>query len=473
MSYNYLPLDRKWLNFQQVKNLLEYDQLVSITFDAHERILKCSEYLDNKPYNNQEPELLQKGSEDILTRYTHKEIPLNVVKLILMLKIKSLSYGYSGVQIETVKRLMEMYNNRVFPVIYAKNSSDEKVYSGLNYLSLSLSEPEEVYFRGEKRQAAAVYSELGWSPLELKDLEFAALSTGTHVTTAFGLSGLIKAEQMLKMANVIAAMAIEAFSSDTKFLNPTYQPTSHKGQLETAAVILQCLEGSQFQQKVKVEKESGYSFSNIPRINGFAKDAFEYVREVFIKEANSVTEITSVFPDRDVIVNNGNVNREFLNISISFLTNSINVLIDNSLEITNKLLEELGDLTFAVDDNPESDAEFHGLTKTVLDFSEGIRALFSLVEHKDSLVNNKTGHFNDEMGNGNEFLIATEKAEKVLAVELLTAVRVLDHRKATSISPYLKTIISDFHKSVSFTGDYAVLYKDLSKTVGFVATYKF
>jgi histidine ammonia-lyase len=48
MSYNYLPLDKNPLSFQQVKNLLAFEQKVSITFDAHQRITACRNYLDKK-----------------------------------------------------------------------------------------------------------------------------------------------------------------------------------------------------------------------------------------------------------------------------------------------------------------------------------------------------------------------------------------------------------------------------------------
>jgi histidine ammonia-lyase len=119
MSYNYLPLDREWLNFQQVKNLLDYDQPVSITSDAHERIIACREYLDKKLNNseellygintgfgylqnvkigNNEIEQLQYNLLKSHACGLGEEVPPDIIKLMLMLKIKSLSYGHSGVQ---------------------------------------------------------------------------------------------------------------------------------------------------------------------------------------------------------------------------------------------------------------------------------------------------------------------------------------------------------------------------------------
>ena len=128
MSYNYLPLDKSHTNFQQIKNLLEYNQLVSITFDAHEKITNCRDYLDKKLNNNDDlfygintgfgylqnvkidKAQLQELQNNLLQSHAcglGEEVPKDIVKLMVMLKIKSLSYGHSGVQIDTVKRLME------------------------------------------------------------------------------------------------------------------------------------------------------------------------------------------------------------------------------------------------------------------------------------------------------------------------------------------------------------------------------
>src|SRR5260221_3007170 len=143
MSYNYLPLDKNPTNFQQVKNLLAYKQLISITFDAHERITKCREYLDNRLENSDQlfygintgfgylqnvkidKTQLQQLQDNLLQSHAcglGEEVPEDIVKLMIMLKIKSLSYGNSGVQVDTVKRLMDMYNNDVLPVIYTQGS---------------------------------------------------------------------------------------------------------------------------------------------------------------------------------------------------------------------------------------------------------------------------------------------------------------------------------------------------------------
>ena len=260
MSYNYLPLDRKTLHFQQVKNLLDFDQLVSITFDAHERILACREYLDRKLADGKayygintgfgylqnvriDASQLEQLQSNLLQSHAcgmGEEVPQDIVKLMLMLKIKSLSYGHSGVQIETVKRLMEMYNNGVFPVIYTQGSLGASGdLAPLSHLSLPLIGLGEVYYNGKKQKSSEALAALGWNPLHLQSKEGLALINGTQFMSAYGMYCLKKSEQLLKMADLIAALSFDAFDCVQQPLHPAiHHVRPHKGQQETAAQLI-------------------------------------------------------------------------------------------------------------------------------------------------------------------------------------------------------------------------------------------
>ena len=142
-EYNYLPLDQQELSFDEVKNYLQHQQFVSITFRAHEKISNCRNYLDEKIANSNTAfygintgfgflqhviiadDQLEQLQNNLLMSHAcgmGDEVPHVIVKLMLMLKIKSLSYGYSAVQVDTVKRLMDMHNSNILPVIYQQGS---------------------------------------------------------------------------------------------------------------------------------------------------------------------------------------------------------------------------------------------------------------------------------------------------------------------------------------------------------------
>ncbi len=309
MSYNCLPLDRKWLHFQQVKNLLAFDQLVSITFDAHERILQCRQFLDEKldntealyygintgfgflqnvRINNNQIEQLQSNLLMSHACGLGEHVPVPIVKLMLMLKIKSLSYGHSGVHIETVKRLLEMYNNGVIPVIYTQGSLGASGdLAPLSHLSLPLIGLGEVWYKGEKRKSADVMAGLEWESITLHSKEGLALINGTQFMSAYGMYCLQKAEQLIKMANAIAALSFDAFDCSPEPLHENIQAIrSHKGQVECAAALRKHLHGSEITQRKKEEIQDPYSFRCIPQVHDATSDTFEYVLNIFIKEIN-------------------------------------------------------------------------------------------------------------------------------------------------------------------------------------------
>lgn len=284
MSYNYLPLDKKQLHFDQVKNLLDFDQLVSITFDAHEQILKCRDYLDEKlrkgdlmdginVYQNKkiEAEQIAEFQHDLLRNNANPsgaEVPLDIVKLMLMLKIKSLGYGLSGVQIETVKRLMEMYNNGMFSIVYSEVLLDDKLV--LSQMALPLIGLGNVYFKGEKMIAAHALELLNLQPIKLTSKEGLALINGTQFTTAYGLYHLKNVEQLL---------------------------------LEFDKSIV------------------GFAL---------AMDAFDAALQVFMKEANSVTDSLLIFPDKDVIMDNGDSSNQHLLVALQLVDTAIVKLYEGS-----------------------------------------------------------------------------------------------------------------------------------------------
>src|SRR6478609_2831934 len=245
MNYNYLPLDRNWLDFQQVKNLLDYDQKISITFDAHDRINKCRAYLDKKlsrsdalyygintgfgflqnvHISNGQIERLQYNLLKSHACGMGEEVPADIVKLMLMLKIKSLSYGYSGVQIDTVKRLMDMFNNDVLPVIYTQGSLGASGdLAPLSHMSLPLIGLGEVYYEGKRCKVDGVWKALGWDIIHLQSKEGLALINGTQFMSAYGLYCLKKAEQLIKMADLVCALSFDAFDCITEPLTECIQ----------------------------------------------------------------------------------------------------------------------------------------------------------------------------------------------------------------------------------------------------------
>jgi histidine ammonia-lyase len=495
MSYNYLPLDRKWLNFQQVKNLLDYDQLVSITFDAHERILECRTFLDEKLATSndlyygintgfgylQDVEIdknqIAELQYNLLKSHAcglGEEVPLDIVKLMLMLKIKSLSYGHSGVDIETVKRLMEMYNKGVFPVIYTQGSLGASGdLAPLSHLSLPLIALGEVYYKGDKRQSADVLKELNWQPVDLKSKEGLALINGTQFMSAYGMYCLKKSEQLIKMANMIAALSFDAFDCSIQPFHEKIQSIrSFNGQVETASAIRNYLQGSEITTQQKQSIQDPYSFRCLPQVHGATKDTFDYVLSIFLKEINSVTDNPNIFPGDDLILSGGNFHGQPLALGLDFLSIAMSELANISERRIYQLISGQRGLPMFLVKNPGLHSGFMIPQYTAAGLVSENKQL-STPASVDSISssNNQEDHVSMGANAATKCLRIIDNVEKVLGIELLTAAQAIEFRRPLKTSAALEQLLADFRKVVSFNEEDRVLRDDMLKAINFVGSY--
>ncbi len=495
MSYNYLPLDRKWLNFQQVKNLLDFDQLVSITFDAHERILLCREYLDNKVNGSDDLfygintgfGFLQdvKISKDQVTQLQYNllmshacgmgdEVPTDIVKLMVMLKIKSLSYGYSGVQIDTVKRLMEMYNHGVLPVIYTQGSLGASGdLAPLSHLSLPLVGLGSVNYNGKKQQSADVLKALGWEPITLQSKEGLALINGTQFMSAYGLYCLKIAEHLIQMADLIAAMSFDAFDCVGSPLHEAiHKIRPHKGQGDTATTMRKYLEGSAIAQQKKKQVQDPYSFRCMPQVHGATKDVFDTVLKVFLTEINSVTDNPNIFPDEDLIVSGGNFHGQPLALHLDFLGIAMSELANISERRTYQLISGQRCLPLFLVKDAGLNSGFMIPQYTAAGIvSENKQLCTPASVDSISSSNNQEDHVSMGANAATKLLRIVQNTERVLAIELMTAAQALDFRRPQQSSPIIEALHTKFREKVAFNEKDRVLHDDMMEAVNFLRDY--
>ena len=492
MSYNYLPLDKSHTNFQQVKNLLAFDQLVSITFDAHHRITECREYLDNKLGNDDElfygintgfgylqnvkidAAQLEELQSNLLKSHAcgmGEEVPRDIVKLMIMLKIKSLSYGNSGVQIATVKRLMDMYNNDVLPVIYTQGSLGASGdLAPLSHLSLPLIGLGEVYYHGKKMPAAAAMTALSWEPIHLQSKEGLAMINGTQFMSAYGLHNLVQAERLLDWADMIAAISFDAFDCIAEpFHEKIHSIRAHKGQVHTAARLRQLLEGSEITAQEKAQIQDPYSFRCIPQVHGATRDTFDYVLSVFLKEINSVTDNPNIFPTDDLILSGGNFHGQPLALVLDFLAIAMSELANISERRTYQLISGQHNLPMFLVKQPGLHSGFMIPQYTAAGIvSENKQLCTPASVDSISSSNNQEDHVSMGANAATKCKRVIDNVEKVLAIELLTAVQALEFRRPAKSSPVIEAIVALFRSQVTFNEADRVLHDDIMKAIEFI-----
>lgn len=496
MSYNYLPLDRNHTDFQQIKNLLESDQQVSITFAAHESIEKCRAYLDKKMSGSDglfygintgfgflqnvriDKEQLSELQNNLLKSHAcgmGEEVPRQIVKLMMALKIKSLSYGHSGVQVDTVNRLMDMHNNNMIPVIYTQGSLGASGdLAPLSHLCLPLIGLGEVYFEGKKMPASEALSAMNWAPITLQSKEGLALINGTQFMSSYGMYNLVRADKLLKWANIIAAISFEGFDCNTDPFNANiHRVRAHEGQVTTAAAMRSLLEGSEIARQQGKAVQDPYSFRCIPQVHGASTDTVNYVQSVFIKEINSVTDNPNVFPDEDLIVSGGNFHGQPLALAFDFLSIAMAEIGSISERRTYQLISGLRNLPMFLVKNPGLHSGFMIPQYTAAGIVSENKQLCT-PSSIDSIPssNNQEDHVSMGANAATKCKRVVDNVEKVLAIELLTAAQAIEFRRPLKSSPYLEEIIAAFREKVSFNDADRVLHDDMMKAVEFLRLFE-
>jgi len=496
MSYNYLPLDKSHTDFQQIKNLLAFDQQISITFAAHESILKCREYLDKKMSGSDalfygintgfgflqnvkiDNTQLTELQSNLLKSHAcgmGEEVPRDIVKLMIALKIKSLSYGHSGVQVDTVNRLMDMHNNDMLPVIYTQGSLGASGdLAPLSHLSLPLIGLGEVYFKGEKMSSFQALKLSGWEPISLQSKEGLALINGTQFMSSYGLHNLVQSDRLLKWADIIAAISFDAFDCCLDPLNENiHRVRSHEGQVNTAARLRSLLNESAIAAQNKKQVQDPYSFRCIPQVHGATADTVNYVQSVFIKEINSVTDNPNIFPDEDLIVSGGNFHGQPLALALDFLSIAMAELGNISERRTYQLISGQRGLPPFLIKNPGLHSGFMIPQYTAAGIvSENKQLCTPSSVDSISSSNNQEDHVSMGANAAVKCKRVIDNVEKVLAIELLTAVQAIDFKRPLKTSPYLENIIAAFRKEVSFNEADRVLHDDMVKAVSFLKNYQ-
>lgn len=495
VSYNYLPLDQKWLHFSQVKNLLTHDQDVSITFDAHDQITACRKYLDQKMAQKDknyygintgfgflqnitiDDSQIEQLQYNLIVSHAcglGEQVPEPIVKLMLMLKIKSLSYGYSGVQIDTVKRLLEMYNNRVLPVIFTQGSLGASGdLSPLSHLSLPLLGLGEVTIDGVKHQTASIMERYNWSPIKLQSKEGLALINGTQFMSAYGMYCLQKAEHLIEMAQLVAALSFDAFNCTTEPLSPQiHSIRAHEGQVLTAKKMREYLTGSSIAASTNKQVQDPYSFRCIPQVHGATIGVFNHVLDIFMREINSVTDNPNVFPDEDLIVSGGNFHGQPLAMSLDYLAIAMSELANISERRTYQLLSGQRELPLFLVKDPGLHSGFMIPQYTAAGIvSENKQLCTPASVDSISSSNNQEDHVSMGANAATKCLRVINNVEKVLAIELLSAAQALEFRRPAKSSEPIEKLVATLREKVSFVAEDRFMHPDMVTATQIIASY--
>ena len=484
------------LSLEIVHEIISQNKSLELSEEAKVNIQKCRDYLDKKMASHSAPiygintgfgslcnvkisnENLSKLQENLVKSHscgTGEEVPAAIVKLMLLLKIQSLSYGHSGIQLQTVERLIAFYNNDILPVIYTQGSLGASGdLAPLAHLSLPLLGEGEVYFEGNKVSSKVIMERFNWEPIVLKSKEGLALLNGTQFMSAYGAHILMKANKFSYLADLIGAISLEGFDGRIEpfdelihFIRP------HKGQIVTANRVKDFLEGSEIIEQEKTHVQDPYSFRCIPQVHGASKDAIDYVKKVFKTEINSVTDNPNIFIESDRIISGGNFHGQPLALALDFMAIALAELGSISERRTYQLISGLRNLPAFLVDNPGLNSGLMIPQYTAASIASQNKQLATPAS-VDSIVssNGQEDHVSMGANGATKALRVMENLERILAIELMNASQAIDFRRPLQSSDFIEMFLSAYREEVPFVKEDRILHYDIEKTVAFLNSFQ-
>lgn len=480
------------LHQADLRKILSADIQLALSADARQRITRCREYLDEKVKNAREPlygintgfgslynrnisnDQLEKLQENLVKSHacgTGPAVPDEIVKLMLFLKIQSLAYGYSGAQLTTVERLVDMYNSNVLPVIFEMGSLGASGdLAPLAHLSLPLIGLGSVSVDGAILPATEVNARYSWTAIHLRAKEGLALLNGTQFMGAYGVWCTYHAQRLLKLSNIISALSLDVFDGRPEpFMPQVHAIRPHPGQGSVAHEILALLRGSQLIGQHKKHVQDPYSFRCIPQVHGASADAIEYATNVFLTEVNSVTDNPNVFPEEDLIISAGNFHGQPLALALDFLAIALSELGNISERRTYQLISGARELPNYLVANPGIHSGLMIPQYTAASLVSQNKQLCTPAS-VDSIVssNGQEDHVSMGANAATKAYRIVQNTYSILAIELLTAAQALVFRRPLHTSGYLEDLVDTFRRSVPFIEDDRVLHEDIRLAENFV-----
>ena len=480
------------LTIERIGEVVYNGYKLELSDDARNRIIRCREYLDEKIAKTTRPVYGvttgfgslcdvsvnpdQLAQLQINLMMSHAcgvgdRVPNDIVKMMMLLKVQSLSYGYSGCKLDTVQRLVDFFNNDIYPVVFMQGSlgaSGDLV--PLAHMSLPLVGLGEVEYQGKVISGAEMLKIFGWEPTHLVSKEGLALLNGTQNMSAFAVWSLLQAQKLSDWADKIAAMSLDAYHGLlSPFTKAVHVVRPHQGQLDTAAHMMELLEGSEIAATPKDYVQDPYSFRCIPQVHGAAKDTIAYVKSVIDTEINSATDNPTVCPDDDLIISAGNFHGEPIALPMDFLSIGLSELANISERRIYKLVSGTRGLPSFLVAKPGLNSGFmiaQYTAASVVSLNKSLATPSSI----DSIPSSQGQE--DHVSMGANAAIKLYKivlnVERVLAIELFNAAQALEFRRPQKSSPVIEKLFDEYRKVVPFIVNDEVMYPHIQHSIEFL-----
>jgi len=483
------------LSLEVLKPLMHAGNRIQLGPEAVQKIEKGKKYLDDKLENSDDLFYgINTGfgalcniriSKSELNTLQHnlirshacgmgEEVPAEIVRLMLVLKVQSLAFGHSGIALDTVQRLVDFYNADILPVVYQQGSLGASGdLAPLAHLSLPLIGEGEVIYRGKKLATAVLFESLGWKSLQLQAKEGLALLNGTQFMSAYGVHALLKAADLLDKADFIAAASLDAFGGCLDPFHPAIHAVRpHPGQIKVADNVSEHLAGSALQASPKQAIQDPYSFRCIPQVHGATRDVWDFVALVFEREMNSVSDNPNIFPELDLIISGGNFHGQPLAMALDQLAIAMSEIGSISERRIFQLISGTRGLPPFLTANSGLNSGFMIPQYTAASIASQNKQL-AVPASIDSITssNGQEDHVSMGANAATKLFRLMDNVQRILAIEWMNACQALDFRAEKS-SKKIEAAKENYRQLVLHLDGDRYLHEDMLKSEAFIAEWK-
>ena len=492
MSQYTIQLD--YIELTEFEQIINDNLKLSLSSDSADAVLACRAYLDQKmqdsdkliygintgfgslcdtAISSNDLEALQRNLVLSHACGTGEEVPEEIVKRMLFLKVLGLSKGHSGVQLETIERLLFFYNEGIYPVVYQQGSLGASGdLAPLAHLCLPLLGEGEVRYQGNRYSGSEINAKLGLQPIVLQSKEGLALLNGTQFMSAYASYAVKEAKDLWEKWVLVAGMSLDAYDGR---LNPFQANVNgirnQQGQMEMAEAMRNLMSTSEIISQEKKHVQDPYSFRCMPQVHGATKDTIDHCARIVEREMNAVTDNPTVFPETDEVVSAGNFHGQPLALIMDFLAIAMAEMGSISERRVYKLISGTRGLPAFLVANPGLNSGMMISQYTCASIVSQNKQLCTpaSVDTIDS-SNGQEDHVSMGANAATKLYRVIQNCQTILGIELMHAAQGLDFRRPLKSAEKIEEIHQDFRTVVPFLSEDRYLSRDMNVAREFVTS---
>lgn len=485
---NKVYIDGKSLTIEDVVNVARNGYKVELTEESEKKVIKARNIVDK--FVDEEKIVygittgFGKFSDVVISKEETKILQRNLIishscgvgecfneevsRSIMLLRINNLAKGNSGIRLNTLNTLIKMLNEGIHPLIPQKGSLGASGdLAPLSHMVLVMIGEGEAIYKGEKMSGIDALKKVSIEPVTLTSKEGLALINGTQVMTAVGALTVYDAVNLLKTADIAAALTMEALNGIvTAFDKKVHEVRGHQGQIDAAKNILNILNNSNMtttQGEVRVQ--DAYTLRCTPQIHGASKDAIDYIKKKVEIEINAATDNPLIFPDVEEVISGGNFHGQPMALSFDFLA----IALAEIANVSERRLERL--VNPALGGLPAFLTKKGGLNSGFMIVQYSAAALVSenkVLAHPasvDSIPSSANQEDHVSMGTiaARKAREVMENVRKVLAMEMLGAAQGIDLNENKGLGDGTSIAYNLIREKTKTIEEDIIMYKEINK----------